>query len=239
MAQSEMQDDILIILHQEQSTPGRVGKLLQERGYNLDIRRPRFGDPLPETMDEHKAALIFGGPMSANDPDDFIKQEIDWLSVPLKERAPFFGICLGAQMLAKNLGGEVYEHPEGKAEIGFYPVKDLRPENHQQIMPSAPSHVFQWHVESYELPKGTQNLMSCEMFENQAFQLDDEIFGVQFNTELTLAMHYRWLVGGAHRMTMPGTMPRKQHLEGRLLYDNEIKRWLNQFLDNWLAADPR
>jgi len=234
-----MQDDILIILHQEQSTPGRVGKLLQERGYNLDIRRPRFGDPLPETMDEHKAALIFGGPMSANDPDDFIKQEIDWLSVPLKERAPFFGICLGAQMLAKNLGGEVYEHPEGKAEIGFYPVKDLRPENHQQIMPSAPSHVFQWHVESYELPKGTQNLMSCEMFENQAFQLDDAIFGVQFHTELTLAMHYRWLVGGAHRMTMPGTMPRKQHLEGRLLYDNEIKRWLNQFLDNWLAADPR
>ncbi len=38
---------MLVILHQLQSTPGRVGRLLQERGVVLDIRRPRFGDPLP------------------------------------------------------------------------------------------------------------------------------------------------------------------------------------------------
>ena len=234
-----MQNKILIIVHQEQSTPGRVGMLLEERDYELDIRRPRFGDPLPETMDEHKAAIIFGGPMSANDPDDFIKKEIDWCSVPLKERAPFFGICLGAQMLAKNLGGGVHAHPEGKAEIGFYPVIDERPENHNQVMPTAPSHFFQWHVEGFDLPRGAQQLMSGDMFKNQAFQLDDAIFGAQFHTEVTLAMHYRWLIGGAERMKMPGSMPREQHLEGRLLYDRPVKLWLNQFLDNWLAADPR
>lgn len=234
-----MQNKILIIVHQEQSTPGRVGMLLEERGYELDIRRPRFGDPLPETMDEHKAAIIFGGPMSANDPDDFLKKEIDWCSVPLNERAPFLGICLGAQMISKNLGGTVYGHHDGKAEIGFYPVIDERPANHNQVMPTAPSHFFQWHAEGFDLPRGAQQLMSGKMFENQAFQLDDAIFGIQFHPELTLAMHYRWLIGGAERMTMPGTMPRHQHLEGRLLYDKPIKRWLNQFLDNWLAADPR
>ena len=38
---------VLLILHQEQSTPGRLGRLFQERGHPLDIRRPRFGDPLP------------------------------------------------------------------------------------------------------------------------------------------------------------------------------------------------
>ena len=36
---------ILMILHQEVSTPGRIGHLLREAGYELDIRRPRFGDP--------------------------------------------------------------------------------------------------------------------------------------------------------------------------------------------------
>src|SRR6476661_5469842 len=93
---------VLIILHQEQSTPGRVGRLLVERGYSLDIRKPRYGDPLPQTMREHAGAVIFGGPMSANDPDDFVKAEIDWIEICLKEQAPYLGICLGAQMLAKQ-----------------------------------------------------------------------------------------------------------------------------------------
>jgi GMP synthase (glutamine-hydrolysing) len=38
---------VLIVLHQETSTPGRVGNALRALGCPLDIRRPRFGDPLP------------------------------------------------------------------------------------------------------------------------------------------------------------------------------------------------
>ena len=79
---------ILIILHQETSSPGRVGRQLMQRGYPLVIRKPRFGDPLPETMDDHAGAVIFGGPMSANDPDDFIKDETDWISVPSIRGSP-------------------------------------------------------------------------------------------------------------------------------------------------------
>src|SRR6202043_216483 len=88
----------LIVLHQETSTPGRIGNALRAVGRGLDIRRPRFGDPLPETLDGHAGAVIFGGPMSANDPDDFVRREIDWIAVPLREQRPFLGICLGAQM---------------------------------------------------------------------------------------------------------------------------------------------
>src|SRR5256885_1202758 len=118
-----MSEKVLIVLHQEQSTPGRVGYALRQRGYELDIRRPRFGDALPQTMAEHAGAVIFGGPQSANDPDDFIKTEIEWIGVPLKEGKPYLGICLGAQMLAKQLGERVFTHPEGKAEVGYYPVR--------------------------------------------------------------------------------------------------------------------
>jgi len=73
---------VLIILHQETSTPGRVGNALRALGHTLDIRRPRFGDPLPETLDLHAGAVVFGGPMSANDPDDYVRQEIDWIEIP-------------------------------------------------------------------------------------------------------------------------------------------------------------
>jgi GMP synthase (glutamine-hydrolysing) len=55
-----MEQSILIILHGEHSTPSRVGNALGQLGYRLDVRRPRFGDPLPPTMAELAAAIIFG-----------------------------------------------------------------------------------------------------------------------------------------------------------------------------------
>ena len=83
-----MTKPVLIVLHQEHSTPGRVGNLLKSRGIPLDIRRPRFGEPLPATLAEHAGAVVFGGPQSANDEDEFVRREIDWLAVPLRERKP-------------------------------------------------------------------------------------------------------------------------------------------------------
>ena len=64
---------VLVVLHQENSTPGRVGHYFQSRGVAMDIRRPRYGDPLPDTLADHVGAVIFGGPMSANDPDAFVR----------------------------------------------------------------------------------------------------------------------------------------------------------------------
>src|SRR5690606_15142592 len=105
---------VLIVLHQENSTPGRVGQYLRKRGVPLDIRRPIIGDPLPETLEHHAGAIVFGGPQSANDDLDFIRREIAWLGVPLKEDKPFLGICLGGQMLARHLGARVDAHGEGQ-----------------------------------------------------------------------------------------------------------------------------
>ena len=79
---------ILIILHQELSSPGRVGHVLLESGFDLDVRRPPLGDELPATLDHHAGAVVFGGPMSANDEDEFVRRETDWLKVPLAENRP-------------------------------------------------------------------------------------------------------------------------------------------------------
>src|ERR1700692_4553765 len=137
-----MQQPILIILPQEHSTPGRIGNALQQLGLELDIRRPRFGDALPPTMAEHTGVIIFGGPMSANDQDDFIRREIDWIGVPLKESKPFLGICLGAQMLAHHLGGTVFKHPRGQAEIGYYPIRPTAAG--LAVVETWPECVYQW-----------------------------------------------------------------------------------------------
>ena len=96
---------VLIVLHQETSTPGRVGNALRALGHTLDIRRPRFGDPLPETLDQHAGAVIFGGPMSANDPDDYVRREIDWIEIPLREKPAVSGHLPGRPDAGEAIGG--------------------------------------------------------------------------------------------------------------------------------------
>ena len=138
---------ILIVLHREQSSPGRIGRLLAARGHPLDIRRPPLGDPLPATLADHAGAVVFGGPMSANDGDRWIQDEIDWIGVPLRESVPFLGVCLGAQMMIRHLGGRVAAHRDGRAEIGYWPIA-ATPVGRR--LGSWPSHVYQWHREGFE-----------------------------------------------------------------------------------------
>lgn len=134
---------VLIVLHQESSTPGRVGNVLRTLGHPLDIRRPRFGDTLPETLEGHAGAVIFGGPMSANDGDAYVRYEIDWIKVPLREQRPFLGICLGAQMLAKQLGARVAPHAQGLTQIGYYPIHPTSAG--LALCPDWPRQVYHWH----------------------------------------------------------------------------------------------
>ncbi|MFD2183268.1 glutamine amidotransferase [Rhodoplanes azumiensis] len=231
-----MPEPVLIVLHQETSTPGRVGQFLQARGIPLDIRRPRFGERLPETLAEHAGAVVFGGPMSANDPDDFVKQEIDWLAVPLKEQKPFLGICLGAQMLARHLGAKVAPHPEGKAEIGYYPLRATL--DGHRVCSHWPGHVYQWHREGFELPAGSRLLAEGDMFRVQAFRHGPAAYGIQFHPEVTHAMMCRWTTRGHERLALPGARPRVDHFAERPMYDGAIRAWLTEFLDGWLAG-PR
>jgi GMP synthase (glutamine-hydrolysing) len=232
---------VLIVLHQEHSTPGRVGRLLEEMGATLDIRRPRFGDPLPASMADHQGAIIFGGPMSANDPDDFVREEIDWIGVPLKEDKPFLGICLGAQMLVKKLGGRVDYHPEGWIEAGYYPILPTGSglTLADEIGAAWPRLFYQWHREGVECPAGCEILALGEAFPQQAFRVGRRAYGIQFHPEVTYAMMCRWTVRAAARLELPGARPAQEHLEGWRLNDAAVDAWIRAFLGHWLAGESK
>jgi GMP synthase (glutamine-hydrolysing) len=224
---------ILIVLHQETSTPGRVGQMLTRRGYLLDIRRPRLGDDLPDTLAGHDGAVVFGGPMSCNDDEDYIRREIDWLAVPLREAKPYLGICLGAQMLARQLGAPVGPHAHGRVEIGYYPIRPTEP---GKALMKWPAEVYQWHREGFDLPRGATLLAEGDDFPNQAYRYGPAAYGIQFHPELTLAMMYRWTTFGAPRFALPGAQGRDHHFDGRARADAAVRLWLDRFLDLWL--DP-
>ena len=224
----------LIVLHQLHSTPGRVGRHLQSCGYELDIRRPPLGDPLPKTMAGHAGAIVFGGPMGANDDEDWIRREIDWLAVPLREEKPFLGLCLGAQMLAKQLGARVYTHDDRRGEVGYYP---LRPLAAADALCGArfPRHAYQWHFDGFDVPVGAELLArGAAAFPNQAFRYGRNAVALQFHPEVTYQMMCRWTIRGEERLTRPGARQRREHLDGWFQHDPAVAHWLGHFLESWI-----
>lgn len=230
-------DSILVILHQERSRTRRVGRVLRQMGYTLDIRRPCRGDALPLTMDEHAAAVIFGGPMGVYECEKhpFLRDELDWISLALESGKPFLGICLGCQMLAHVLGGRVWRHPDGLHEVGYYPV--LPTAEGADIFES-PFHAFQWHRDAFEVPRSCTLLArGGEAFENQVFQYGANAFGVQFHPELTPSTMVKWTTF-AHDKKVPGVQPIDDLLAQKGRNEPMIRRWLGRFVDRWLGEAP-
>lgn len=223
---------ILMIMHGESSSAGRIGQLLEKRGHRLDCRKPRFGEALPNTLKHHAGVVVFGGPMSCNDPDCYIKDEIDFVGQALKDETPFLGVCLGAQMIAKHLGAAVGKHPEGKVEIGYH---QLRATDAGNVLGPWPSDVYQWHREGLALPTGCTRLAEGNVFENQAFSYGAGCLGLQFHPEITYALVNRWTVTAKDWKDKAGAQERDRQLDGHMLYAANVARWLDRMLDVWLG----
>ncbi len=231
---------VLIIVHQVHSNPGHVGQWFVRNGHKLDIRRHYAGDPLPSTLADHCGAVIFGGPQSANDSLGFIRREVDWIGVPLREGKPFFGICLGAQMLAQHLGARVDHCCHGRVEIGYHAVRPTQAG--EPVLGPLPSHVFQWHREGFDLPKEATLLVTSDgAYPNQAFSYGDQgaAVGVQFHPEITYAQVNRWSGGNPMRLLMRGAMPRQAQFETHLMQAPKVHAWLDLFLQRWVELGER
>jgi len=224
---------ILVVVHQATSTPGLVGHLLQQMGFALDIRCPAQGDTLPPTMDRHSAAVVFGGPMSANDDNQFsfIRDELTWIPTVLAAEKPYLGICLGGQLLARALGARVKPHPEGVREIGYYPVQPTAAG--RTVLP-APLMVYQWHQEGFDLPHGSRLIAQGATFPHQAFCYNQRAYGLQFHPEMTTLMMNFWTTYGAEQLVYPGAQSRWYQLSQHRLYRGPVERWLRRFLTHWI-----
>jgi GMP synthase (glutamine-hydrolysing) len=230
-----MTKQVLIVVHQEHSNPGRVGELLAERGCTLHRRCPNLGDPLPQDLSAYAAAIVFGGPQSANDDDaPGIRAELDWLErTAVPAATPLLGICLGAQMIARVLGARIGRHPDGLVEIGYHPV---HPTAAGEPYFEGATMFYQWHRETFEIPAGAVHLAHNEAFDAQAFRYGDHTYGIEFHPEMTRAMIQRWTRSekGSQMLSLPGAQPRAAQLKGYRRYVTASDRWLERFLDERL-----
>jgi GMP synthase (glutamine-hydrolysing) len=230
---------VAIVVHQEHSRPGRVGALLEKRGYELHRLCPNLGCQLPDELSDYAGVVIFGGPMSANDCGTLsgIKCEIDWIPKVIDAGVPYLGLCLGAQLLARAVGGKVGPHPLGHVEAGY--VKVTPTEAGREWLGTKPMWVYQFHREGMEVPDNCELLALGDSYPVQGFRHGPNGFAFQFHPEVTLEMKQVWTMKAAERLKMPGAQQRGVHLSMHTMFDPPLGRWIDGFLDRWLATDQR
>lgn len=166
--------------------------------------------------------------MSVNDKEAYIGEEIDWISLVLKENKPFLGICLGAQMLARNLGGRVCTRNDGTVEVGWYPL-EATPQG--KALMKWPEMVYHFHDEGiYDLPKEATLWQRVIHILHKLSVMEKNAWGLQFHAEFTRAMMRRLVVRSAQKLTEKGAQPASAHLKGRLIYDQALSRWFENAL---------
>jgi GMP synthase (glutamine-hydrolysing) len=131
--------------------------------------------------------IIMGGPMSVFDfhMHPWMEEEIEWVKNFIKQEKPVLGICLGAQIIATALGGEVYPGPY--KEIGWHNLQFLPSLGAFRICKELPAtrKVFHWHGDTFSIPEGAIRIASSQAFPNQGFIFGNHVVALQFHLELT------------------------------------------------------
>lgn len=185
---------LLVIQHIACEPPGAYEQEMLARGIDFDRVQIDEGQPLPDWRG-YQGIVAMGGPMSAND-----EQELPWLAGEKRAIAeavraglPYWGVCLGAQLLAASLGARV--HRSAAPELGIYDDLALTKDaSHDPVFANLPSPLktFQWHGETFDLPAGATLLAGSAAFPNQAF-VWRRAYALQFHLEVSAELAESWL----------------------------------------------
>ena len=198
--------DVLVLQHIACEPPGVFEDVLIERGVTIHRVELDEGEPLPERRD-FDAVIAMGGPMSVNDEDAFpwLGDEKRLIAESVRAGTPFWGVCLGVQLLAASLGARVYRGLE--PEVGLLPVELTTEARRDSVFAELPDGLvtLQWHGDTFDLPDGAIRLAGSPAYPNQAFRVAGA-YGVQFHLEVTPEMAREWAAVPAYAAALEETL---------------------------------
>ncbi len=190
--------------------PGHFATFLDANRIPWKLYKLDDGEAVPRSSEPFAGLAFMGGPMSANDPTPWNRPVLDLMRDAVGRKVPMIGHCLGGQMMSRALGAEVTRNPV--KEIGWNPVKvDDTPAARQWFGEDLAGFItFQWHGDTFALPRGAQRILTGAYCANQAYVYDDRHLALQCHVEMTPAMIESWIASGAAEIEANRTSPAVQ-----------------------------
>lgn len=224
-----MKNRVVLVRHGHGPDDDRIVSHLKLSGYVPDIRHPHAGEKLGEMGADIAGTVIYGGMYNAYDiaRHPFLRDEYDWIGRAMEAGLPILGICQGAQMIAHHLGAWVGAPEHGRHEFGYYEVSPT--EAGRDFLPE-PLHFAQAHYHTFDLPAGAVHLARSESYDNQAFAVGSNVYGVQFHAEQTIEGFRRWQMNNENGHDMPGAQSRAEQTRAMYAHDHAQADWFYGFL---------
>ncbi len=187
---------ILALQHHDIGTPGRLGVCLRDHGFSIEVARPdqpvsRFNRAVPADLDGIDGLLILGGPQNVTDAAQhaWMQAELALIKAAHARELPIIGICLGAQLIAHALGGQV--GPKDRCAAGFSPVSlNMNGQTETIFAGIAWNHpqYFSCGQEVKALPPGAAALASSAHTKFAAFRAGVRTYAFQYHFECDVPM---------------------------------------------------
>jgi GMP synthase-like glutamine amidotransferase len=185
--------EVLVLQHIACEPPGVYEDVLNECGATIHRVELDEGEPLPDWR-AFDAIVAMGGPMGAVDDDEhpWLVDEKRLIAEAVRSGLPFWGVCLGVQLLAASLGARVY--PGSAPEVGLLPVTLTDEALADPVFAGTPRELLtlQWHGDTFDLPDGAARLAGSAAYPNQAFRVGAAAYGVQFHLEVSSGLAREW-----------------------------------------------
>jgi len=185
---------VLVVENFDNTGLGQVGTALAEAGAAIDMRRAHHGEALPPTATGHDALVVLGGGQNALDDEayPYMPGLLSLMRDFGEGDKAVLGICLGSQLLARAYGGD---NLLGAApEFGWHKVSLTGEARADPVLSKAPEafSIFQWHDDTFTLPKDAVRLAQNPAASNQAFRIGRAVYGIQFHFEADRPLVRHW-----------------------------------------------
>jgi GMP synthase-like glutamine amidotransferase len=200
---------IIVFQHENMVAPGRLGATLRDHGFKLDIRRLDLlgAAGVPADFDNVHGVISLGGSQNVGESHPWMEAELAYLRAAHARQIPVIGVCLGHQLVAHALGGQVGPMDGGKNEWGFSKVSLTVPGQTEPMMYGIAwdSMQFQAHGQEVKtLPPDSTLLASSAACKVQAFRTGLRTFGFQYHFECDLAMIEEYARDSAESLAKAG-----------------------------------
>jgi len=180
---------IAVLQHEAATGLGAFAGALSDLGVECETLETTGGAALPDPAG-FAGAIALGGSLGANDPS--LGEARRWIRNAVLCDVPFLGICLGAQLMARALGGSV--EPGHRPEVGVHDLFMTDAARHDPLFAGLPRRlqVFGWHEDSFTPPRQALPLAGSIAYANQAFRWGATAYGLQFHVEVRPDDLRRW-----------------------------------------------